>query len=246
MQLSLKYGFVFLCAPKTASTAIQASIESDCDVSFTAHPYYNHITAKSFNETFMAFHKSVLPNHILDIFCLIRNPLDWIESWYRFRTREVVKEPTHPHHYNYTGNISYNDFIEEYLSTGQREPYADIGTQSDFLMLEDNVVGVDYIFSMERMDLMHKYLQRKIGKNFEFPKRNVSPKLEVALDKNMEMRLVKFLERDIALYEFISKKGMFKKDEHQDDLSNVLEKIHIKNNLTTTSRPYNTPFILKD
>ena len=75
-----------------------------------------------------------------------------------------MKNPKHPNHNNYTGHIGYDEFIREYISDGERKPYAKLRTQYKFIALNNGQIGVDHIMPLDRIDLVAEYLSNKIGK----------------------------------------------------------------------------------
>jgi len=222
MRISSRYGFAFLCTPKCASTSIEEAISGTCNIRFGGHPNIKHIDAETFTSFVLAAHKQLLPSKVIESFCLIREPVEWIESWYRFRMKEVFQRPNHPNFKNYTGNIDFNDFVAAVIANGVRPAYANLSTQYDFVTLANGEIGLDYIFPMERLDLISEFLTRKIRMPIEIPVRNVSPKVPVQLDPELEGELRRYLRRDIALYDFVKAHGVFKKALHSDELAAAL------------------------
>ena len=226
MQMSTKYGFAFLCMPKCASSSIEAATRKYCNINFSGFPALKHINAQLFSDKILAAHQSLCPSANIESFCLMRDPLQWIESWYRFRARNELKKQSHPNHINYTGNISYNDFIKSYLSKGRKEPYARLGTQYNFLKLSNGEIGIDHIIPMNRMDLVSEFLSKKIGVLVKIPQKNVSPVLSINLDKDLEAKLRQRLSYDIKIYNFVNFHGKFSKSLHGEELSDLLRDDH--------------------
>ena len=223
MQMSTRYGFAFLCMPKCASTSIEAAIKKFCNINFSGHPTIKHINAQVFSESILAAHQKLVPSSNIESFCLIREPLEWIESWYRFRTRDQLKDPRHPNHKNYTGNISYNDFIKEYISEGKRKSFANLRTQYKFLSLNNGQIGVDHIIPMDRLDLVTNLLSEKLEQKIKIRKKNVSPRVPVPLERGIEEKLRQYLAKDIAVYEFVMNHEKFNKALHSDKLFATLQ-----------------------
>ena len=224
MQISTRFGFAFLCTPKCASTSISSAIDEFCNIHFKGHNKLKHINARTYTERVLPLHKHLFPSLTIESFCMIREPLEWMQSWYRYRSRVALKKPKHPNHNNYTGNISYDEFIESYLTPGRRPPSARIQTQYDFMKLDTGDIGVDYIIPMERMDLMIDFLFEKTGQRITLPRKNVSPqkKRRLTLNKKLEERLRSYLANDIALYNLAIKNGKFDKTRHADEFSDTL------------------------
>ncbi|BAF72677.1 sulfotransferase family 2 domain-containing protein [Sulfurovum sp. NBC37-1] len=199
MQLSTKYGFAFLCMPKCASTSIEKTISKYCSINYHKNPLLKHMNARDYHSYVAAFHQKVLPGKKIETFCLVRDPVDWVHSWYRFRMRDPLKNPRHPNHANYTGNITFQEFVTEMIE-GSDSRYVRIGTQKDFLMLDNGKIGINNIFPMERMDLVKSFLEDKIGKKIEIPIKNVAQKIDMNLSAELTGKLELFLKEDIELY----------------------------------------------
>lgn len=215
MKLSTKYGFAFLCTPKCASTSIEAAIDPVCNVDFSGPGAIKHINARVFNESILALHKRLMPSVAIESFCMMRDPLGWIESWYRYQRRDELKDPAHFNHARYTGNIGYDEFIAAFIQPpGKNRPaYARMITQNDFVRLDNGEVGVDRIFPVERMDLVMDFLRQKTGRKIAIPQENVSPKQACQLDPGLARQLEAHLAPDIALYEQVRAQGCYSKTE---------------------------------
>jgi len=225
MRISSRYGFAFLCTPKCASTSIEEAISGICNIRFGGHPSIKHIDAETYTSYILPAHRSLLPPKIIESFCLIREPFEWIESWYRFRMKETFQKPNRPNFRNYTGNISFDEFVNALISDGVRPAFANLSTQLDFVSLASGEIGVDYIFPMEQLDLVSEFLQQKTRMRIEIPVRNVSPKVAVQLEPELEEGLRHYLRKDIALYDFIKAQGVFKKAVHSEALAAKLAEV---------------------
>lgn len=205
MHISFKHGFAFLCVPKTASTSIESAIKGDCDIIFSGHPKVKHIDAQAYSSNI----RPLLPHaKRIESFCLIRSPLEWLESWYRYRSRKELMVPKHPDHKNYTGHLSYNEFVTAYLSEAKPRPsFAWLKSQYSFIHLRNGAVGVDRIFCMDRLDLVSEYLSHKIGRDVFIDFENRSPKRISVLDQTIKKKLQEHLAKDIALFKAVRKNG---------------------------------------
>jgi hypothetical protein len=221
MKISTKYGFAFLCTPKCASTSLEAALHDLCDIHFSGHPKLKHINARTYTEKIRAIHQQIFPSLRVESFCLIRNPLDWMQSWYSYRSRAALKTPSHPSHRNYAGNISYNEFIESYIAQGERLPYAKMRSQYDFMRLENGEIGVDHIIPLDRIDRVIDFIHGKSGHTIKLPKLNKSPKrISIqSLDNALEEKLRQHLANDIALYNLAMRYETFSKTLHASEFN---------------------------
>lgn len=207
MQLSSVHGFAFLCMPKCASSSIEAAIGPYCNINFSGPGGIKHINAQDFREFILAFHNKARPRTAIESFCVMREPIDWLFSWYRYRQREDLTNPNHEFHHNYTGNISFDEFVEAYLAEGKRPPYANVSTQRAFLKLKDGSVGVDVVYAMDRLDLVARYLSEKLGTSIELPVRNKAPSMAMELSAKNRSRLESRLAEDIEIYRQVHRDG---------------------------------------
>jgi hypothetical protein len=217
MLISTSKGFAFLCTPKCASTSIEEAIRDICNIKFSGAPGIKHINARQFSTHLAPLLKKIAPAEKIESFCLFRDPFDWIESWYRYRTRDEVKATSHPRKNAYTGNISYNEFIEAYLSEKSKRPaFAALGTQFDFVRSHSGGIEVDHIFQLDRLDMVCEFLSEKTGARFVIPLKNVSPKMTLELDAGLKTRLLGHFRKDIALFNFIKAEGAFHRSLHAE------------------------------
>ncbi|MEP2773885.1 MAG: sulfotransferase family 2 domain-containing protein [Fulvivirga sp.] len=175
MQLSIKHKFAFLCMPKCASTSIEYVLRDYCDVDIHNPPALKHININTYNQ----YVKSLYTNKLnfkkkIETFCLMRNPIDWVFSWYRYRSREALSNPSHPMHDRYTGKLSFEEFVNEMIKPNPAR-YARIGNQSNFFSIKGKK-AVDRVFKLEEMNKVEKYLSSKLKIEIAIPKKNVSPK----------------------------------------------------------------------
>jgi len=209
--------------PKCASTSIEIAINRFCNVHYSGNPKLKHINAEVFTKSILPVHQKLVPSAHIESICLMRDPLSWIESWYRYRSRDALKNPSNPNHKNYTGNISYDEFIMEYISGGKRKSYADLLCQFDFLSIGNNQLGVDNIIPMNRIDLFEDFISDKLGSKFTVPHINSSPKKDLYLDSDLKERLQKYFSKDIILYKFIEDNEKFNKSLHAKNISAALQ-----------------------
>ena len=201
MQLSTDSGFAFLCAPKCASSSIEAAIAPFCNINFSGPGGLKHITARDYRAFILAYHNRVLANKPIEAFSIVREPTEWLFSWYRYRQRNDIKDPAHPFHHNYTGHLTFEEFVDAYLTDGKRPSFANVGNQTRFHTLADGSVGVERIFAMACLDRVAAYLSEKLGKRIELPMKNKAPEMAMELTSARRTQLREAMAADFALYE---------------------------------------------
>jgi hypothetical protein len=146
----------------------------------------------------------------------MRDPLEWLMSWYRYRQRDDLKKTSHPLHKNYTGNVSFDEFVQMYLKTSQRPSFASLRTQSFHMLMDNGVFGVDRIFDLKQMDLVANYLSHKVGEQVHVPIINKSVVLDCDLSNENEKLLRSTQEREFMLYEMVRQNGCLQTSLHRD------------------------------
>ena len=190
MRISTIYGFAFLCMPKCASTSIEAALTPYCDLitkkGTTSLKHTNYRQYSEYIEPYLDRVEGVKPETV----CLMREPIDWLHSWYRYRKREKMRGKPRS-----TADMSFSKFCELYL-----EGKIKLGGQFNFLKNENGEVGMDRIFRYERLDIVQKYFENKIGEKIVLPVYNVSPKEVLELDDSIEKRLRELFREDYEVY----------------------------------------------
>jgi len=196
--LSPNKGFVFLAMTKAASTSIETAFAPHCQI-VTRGIAFKHTRYARFERFMQPYLASKgFERDSYEVVCVFREPIDWLSSWWRYRARQELADPSHPAHDNYTGNTSFEEFAGAYI-TGE-EKFAMLGRQSEFVRAQSGDVGVDRFFRYDRLDLLVDYLCEKVGERVEVGVRNVSPKISYSLSKGCERELRAFLEPEYQIY----------------------------------------------
>lgn len=200
MQLSSDCGFAFLCAPKCASSSIEAAIAPFCNINFSGPGGLKHITARDYRSHILSYHNQVLAKHTVEAFSIVREPTEWLFSWYRYRQRSDIKKPDHPFHHNYTGDMTFEAFVDAYVQDGKRPSFANVGNQARFHTLSNGAIGIERLFDMARLDRVATYLSHKLGRVIELPIKNKAPEMAMQLSDDRRAALRKALDTDYSLY----------------------------------------------
>ncbi|MCX7288862.1 MAG: hypothetical protein NTW20_15290 [Rhodobacterales bacterium] len=130
----------FLATPKTGSTAIAAALESLASVSIQRPPLLKHTTVHRYRR-FIGPYLEAASKDTFTLVALMRDPRDWLGSWYRFRQRDGT-DPERS-----TADMSFDDFVRAWCQT-PRPLVAEVGSQGKFLRPRQGV-GVDRLFRYE-------------------------------------------------------------------------------------------------
>ena len=109
MLVFSKQKLVFLSVPKTGTTAFQAALGPLASIVITDPPELKHAPVFRYNRFFRpALEKFV--GEGLDVMAVMREPISWLGSWYRYRQRPFLDG-----HANSTAGVSFDDFVLSYM-----------------------------------------------------------------------------------------------------------------------------------
>ena len=183
---------VFLATPKTGSTAIAAALEPVAALSVQRPPVLKHTTVQRYHR-FVGPWLATASGAEFEVVALMREPRDWLGSWYRFRLRDDVPEAARS-----TRGLSFDQFVQGYCDTPQPD-FAAVGAQSTFLRPR-NGRGVDRLFRYDDLGGFVGFLEDRLQKPVNLPRVNISPKAPLDLSAATLARLLPHAEADFALY----------------------------------------------
>lgn len=182
-----------LATPKTGSTAIQNALESMATLSIQRPPILKHTSVQRFHR-FIGPYLETTSGQPFTVAALMREPRDWLGSWFRYRQREDVIDADKS-----TRGMDFDRFVNAWCDDPQPE-FANVGSQARFLKPKGER-GVDHLFRYEEIDTFVHFLEERLGCEIILPRLNVSPDAPLDLAPETEARLYKAAARDFALYE---------------------------------------------
>lgn len=182
----------FLATPKTGSTAIAAALESLAAVSIQRPPLLKHTTVHRYRR-FIGPYLEAASKDQFTLVALMREPRDWLGSWYRFRQREGTAAA------NSTAGMSFDDFVGAWCQD-PRPAFADVGSQARFLRPRQGI-GVDRLFRYEEIGSFVRFLEDRLGCEIVLPRLNVSPPGLTELSPRTEALLHEVAAEDFTLYQ---------------------------------------------
>jgi hypothetical protein len=185
----------FLATPKTGSTAIEAALEPLSALVVQRPPVLKHTSVQRFHR-FMGPYLEVASGHSFSVAALMREPRDWLGSWYRYRQRDDVTDPKKS-----TQNVTFDEFVIAYCSDNPPE-FAAVGSQAKFLKSRKDK-GVDHLFRYENIDSFVTFLEDRLGCEITLPRLNVSPTATLTLSPTAESSLHQFASQDFEMYQAI-------------------------------------------
>jgi len=145
IKYSGKNKFIFIANTKSASTSIESSeIARIADVKLIDHRVGKHMSLGQVHAEFGFIFKEYKIQDFFK-FGIIRDPLDWVISWFNFRSRDALKDPSNPNHKNYTGDQTFADFWhfnkEKHFLRPQYQNFfaRDRKLELDYIILKNNL-----------------------------------------------------------------------------------------------------------
>jgi len=198
MLVFWKPRLVILATPKTGSTSIEAALEPLSVLPVTRPPELKHTHAYRYQRYIRPYLRAAAGSDFTSI-ALMREPVDWLGSWYRYRRRDDVMEPEKS-----TRGMDFADFVRGYMQD-VRPAFAKVSAQSRFLAgMNGAPLGVEKLFRYENLPAFVAYLEEQLDFAIELPRENVSPAGDLALPDALAAELRAYLAPEYALYEAIT------------------------------------------
>lgn len=193
MLVFWKPKLVFLATPKTGTTAIAAALESMAAVAIQRPPTLKHTTVHRYHR-FLHGYLEAASGGPFAVVAMIREPRDWLGSWYRFRQRDGMTDAAES-----TVGISFDDFVQAYCRADRPE-FANVGSQERFLRPRQGL-WLDQLFRYEDIGRFVHFLEEKLDCEILLPQVNVSPPGLLDLSAKTENLLHDFAARDFEMYQ---------------------------------------------
>ncbi|WP_347267620.1 hypothetical protein [Paracoccus sp. (in: a-proteobacteria)] len=189
---------VFLATPKAGSTAIETALAPLADVTIQRPAALKHADLARYRRHVEPWLQAETGAAFTTV-ALMREPIGWLRSWYRFRQRDDDEDPEHA-----MAGVSFADFALAYGDPGGL-PAAQVGSQAGFLTEAGH--RIDRIFRYEDMDSFTHFLEDRLGCEISLPHINVPPPVDVSLTPGQEERLRGAMQRDLQLYAELAGQG---------------------------------------
>ena len=181
-----------LATPKTGTTAIEAALESLAAVVIQRPPQLKHTSVQKFHR-FMGPDLETTAGAPFTVVAVMREPLDWLGSWYRYRQRDDMGNEKKS-----TVGISFEQFVQAYCTESPPD-FAAVGSQARFLQPKQGR-GLDHLFRYEKIEELILFLEDRLGCEIILPRLNVSPLAEMELSQPTYDKLRSFAAKDFELY----------------------------------------------
>ena len=198
MLVFFKERLAFLSMPKTGTTAYQTALAPRADFVIINPPLLKHAPVYRYNRFIRPMFLNVCDAE-MELMAVMREPVSWLSSWYRYRQRPFMKDKP-----NNTHGITFDDFVLAYMK-GKPPGFAEVGSQLKFLERQPNGTGITHLFAYEDQPRLQGFLEERLGLNLSLQRENISPEIEVALSPEVEERFRRKFAEDFALYDSIPK-----------------------------------------
>ena len=192
---------VFLATPRTGSTAIEAALDGLASISILRPRAAKHTDSVQFRRHLGPYLRSASGAEFTTV-ALMREPLDWLGRWYRFRQEEEASDTAR--------GIGFDRFVRDHMGA-PAPPHADVGSQARFLgglggrpgggAEGISEGGVDRIFAYEDIDRFVAFLEDRLDCGITLPRLNVSAAAQLEIEPDTVARLRQHAAADYALWE---------------------------------------------
>lgn len=168
MLIFWKARLVLLAVPKTGTSAYESALSDKASAIISDPPELKHAPFYRYCRFIRPAYRQVMKTE-MDTMAVIREPVSWLGSWYRYRRRPFMKG-----HRNSTHHIDFDTFIDEHLR-GDPPPRANVGRQSRFISPTKNGDRVTHLFRYEDQKKILDFLQDRLQCQIDLDVHNESP-----------------------------------------------------------------------
>jgi len=194
MLVFWKQRIVLLAVPKTGTTALEQALLPHASAAILDPPGQKHVPAMQYRNRLSKFFEQ-RGKHPMDLVAVMREPVDWLGSWYRYRARQQLEGKP-----NSTAGMSFDAFVAAWLRP-TRPAFAEVGSQANFLSDEAGTCCVDRLFRYDRLDALTSFLEDRLETRLDIPRANVSPPGPTRLSPEMRARLEQEAAAEFALWQ---------------------------------------------
>lgn len=193
MLVFYKERLAFLSVPKTGTTAYETALAARADMVISEPPMLKHAPIYRYNRFIRPMFERVC-NTELEVMAVMREPISWLGSWYRYRQRPFMEGKP-----NSTHGVSFDDFVLAYMK-GKKPGFADVGSQFQFMKTQPNGTGVTHFFRYEDQPRLRSFLEERLNVELILKQENVSPKMALPLSDDVARRFKKKCAEEFDLY----------------------------------------------
>ncbi len=193
MLVFFKERLTFLSVPKTGTTAYEKALAPRADMVISDPPLLKHAPVYRYNRFIRPMFLKVCEAE-MELMAVMREPVSWLSSWYRYRQRPFMKGKP-----NSTHGVSFDDFVLAYMR-GKRPGFAEVGSQLKFLEQQPNGTGITHLFRYEEQPRLQRFLEERLEMKINLTRENASPPMDVVLSADVESRFRRKFAEEFDLY----------------------------------------------
>ncbi|MEO0772611.1 MAG: gamma-glutamyl kinase [Pseudomonadota bacterium] len=202
MLMFHKAKLVFLAVPKTGTTAYAEALEPLATMVVRDPPELKHAPVYRYNRFFRPMFEKFVGDD-LTVLAVMREPIDWLGSWYRYRKRPFLDGQR-----TSTKDISFDAFVDAYCK-GDTPPFANVGNQARFLRPHQNGTHVTHVFRYDDQDGLRGFLEARLETTIKTAQVNASPPENLDLSEDTEAKLRRKFALDFEVYDSICAGGTY-------------------------------------
>ena len=196
------HGFVLLAMPKCASTSIESALAPYASLVIDRPPSRKHLGCAGFvKRVAPELEAQDHPRDSYELVTMFREPIDWLESWWRYRFRLGGDSD------NSTQDLGFDEFARRYVDGDPTAP-TPRGRPARFLTIEGQV-EVDRVFAVERPDAWMSWFGDRLGAHLDFERRNVSERVTPELSETTRTELVDYFAPEYAVHSRLAETGQW-------------------------------------
>jgi hypothetical protein len=185
-------GFCFLSTTKTGSTAVEQAFQRYASVVARRPPRVKHATAATFDKVWVP----VLahyghPRESYELVCVVREPVDWVHSWWRYRARPGTEGRD-----GHTGDVPFDAFAEQVVSGAVR-----LGSSANFVRVPEGRPPVERVYRYEHLGDAVAWMAGRLGVDVpDLGRVNASPRASSPVTASTRRLLEDHFAADVALH----------------------------------------------
>lgn len=186
MLIGVEKRFVFIANSKTASTSIERALIAEAEIHRGGPDRRKHVFLRQAvrQYDFLFGRKKYAPETFFK-FGVMRDPVDWVQSWYRYRLGNKVNNPL-------PEGTTFEEFWRKRVNRSKKKNQKTL--QRDYFTRLNGELLADYIIPYHELADHFNLLAAEMGVATKLPKVNVS-KL-----KNLDQELPEALVEEIRDY----------------------------------------------
>ena len=191
-----KERLIILCVPKTGTTAYHSALRDRADLVISDPPELKHAPVYRYNRFIRPMYERVCDAE-METLAVMREPVSWLSSWFRYRRRPFMQGRP-----NSTHDVSFDEFVRAYVK-GKKPPFANVGSQANFLAPQPNGTAITHLFRYEEPEKLNAFLEDRLKVKLSLNRENVSPDFQTTLTADTLAVLRRKCSEEFELYESI-------------------------------------------